>query len=129
MIFRAAADLIVVIHAAFVVFVVLGGVLVARWPRLAWVHVPAAVWGVVIEFRGWICPLTPLENRLRQLGGEAVYQGDFIARYLLPLLYPADLTRQVKWGLGGLALAVNVLLYWRVLRIASAGRRGASAER
>ena len=86
MLFRAAADLVVALHALFVVFVLLGGLLVVRWPRLVWVHVPAAAWGVFIEFRGWICPLTPLENYLRQRGGSSAYQGEFIEHYLLPLL-------------------------------------------
>jgi hypothetical protein len=110
---------VVVIHAAFVVFVVLGGLLVARWPRLAWVHVPAAAWGILVEFRGWICPLTPLENYLRQLGGSSVYEGEFIEQYIMPLLYPARLTPRVQFWLGGVALAVNVLLYWQVVRRAS----------
>ena len=117
-VFRATADLVVAVHAAFVVFVVLGGLLVTRWPRLAWVHVPAAAWGVFIEFRGWICPLTPLENYLRQRGGSSAYQGEFIEHYILPLLYPANLTARVQIWLGSLALAVNVLLYWNVVRMA-----------
>jgi hypothetical protein len=122
--FRATADLVVLVHVVFVVFVVLGGLLVARWPRLAWVHVPAAVWGVFIEFRGWICPLTPLENYLRQRGGSSAYQGDFIEHYMLPLLYPANLTSRVQVWLGSLALMVNVALYWRIVRGASRIRRG-----
>ena len=120
--FRSAADVVVVVHLAFVVFVVAGGLLVARYPRLAWVHVPAAAWGVFIEFRGWICPLTPLENYLRERGGSSAYQGDFIEYYVLPLLYPAHLTPGVQIGLGSLALIVNVLLYWFVVRRAL-GRR------
>jgi hypothetical protein len=118
-VFRAAADFVVVVHAAFVVFVVAGGLLVARWPRLAWAHVPAAVWGAVIEFRGWICPLTPLENYLRQRGGSSAYEGEFIEHYIMPLLYPAHLTRHLQTWLGGLAVIVNVLLYWLIVRRAS----------
>jgi hypothetical protein len=117
-VFRATADLVVAVHAAFVVFVVLGALLVAHWPRLAWVHLPAAAWGVFIEFRGWICPLTPLENYLRQRGGSSAYQGEFIEHYILPLLYPANLTPRVQIWLGSMALAVNVLLYWQVIRMA-----------
>jgi len=116
-VFRATADLVVAVHAAFVVFVVFGGLLVAHWPRLAWVHVPAAAWGVFIEFRGWICPLTPLENYLRQRAGSSAYQGEFIEHYILPLLYPANLTPRVQIWLGSMALAVNVLLYWHVVRM------------
>lgn len=109
----------VVLHAAFVVFVVLGGLLVVRWPRIAWVHLPAAVWGVFIEFAGWICPLTPLENHLRQRSGSPAYQGEFIEHYILPLLYPAQLTRDTQIWLGGVAIAINALLYWQAIRRAS----------
>ena len=105
------ADLVVALHFAFVVFVALGGLLVLRWPRVAWLHVPAVVWGALIEFTGWICPLTPLENRLRRAGGEAGYEGDFIARYILPALYPNGLTRRDQLMLGGLALAINLAIY------------------
>ena len=82
------ADLIVLVHFVFVIFVVLGGLLALRWPRIVWLHVPAVIWGALVEFTGWICPLTPLENRLRRASGEASYQGDFIAHYILPALYP-----------------------------------------
>jgi hypothetical protein len=114
--FRAAADLVVVVHAAFVIFMLCGGVLVARWPRLAWIHVPAAIWGALIEFAGWICPLTPLENHLRERAGLSAYQGDFIQRHLLPALYPAHVTRAVQLGLGAVALVVNAGVYWHVVR-------------
>ena len=117
MVFRIAADLVIVVHAAFVIFVVLGGLLVVRWPRLVWVHVPAAVWGVLIEFAGWICPLTPFENYLRERGGLATYQGDFVEHYVLPLLYPGDLTRTFQIWLGTAALLINILLYWRIIRM------------
>jgi len=105
------AELIVAVHFAFVVFVVLGGLLALRWPRVAWIHLPAVIWGVLIEFTGWICPLTPLENRLRRAGGEAAYEGDFIAHYILPVLYPDGLTRTDQLMLGGVALAINVAVY------------------
>jgi hypothetical protein len=127
MIFRTAADLVVGVHAAFVIFVVLGGLIVVRWPRLAWVHVPAAVWGVLIEFTGWICPLTPLEDYLRERSGLSTYQGDFVEHYALQLLYPAHLTRALQIWLGTAALIINILLYWRVIRMecrpGSGGRR------
>ena len=105
------ADVIVLLHVAFVVFVVLGGLLALRWPRIAWLHVPAVVWGALVEFTGWICPLTPLENRLRRAAGDTSYQGDFIAHYILPALYPNGLTRRDQFVLGGIALAVNVAIY------------------
>ena len=110
------ADVIVLIHALFVVFVVLGGLLALRWPKVLWVHAPAAVWGVVVEYAGFICPLTPLEIALRQRAGEAGYQGGFVEHYVEGLLYPAGLTRGVQIALGTFALAVNVIVYWRVLR-------------
>ena len=105
------ADLIVALHFLFVAFVVLGGLLVLRWPLVIWLHVPAVIWGALIEFTGWICPLTPLENRLRRASGETGYQGDFIAHYILPMLYPNGLTRTDQLVLGGLALAINIVIY------------------
>lgn len=115
------ADLIVLLHFAFVVFVVLGGLLALRWPRVVWLHVPAVIWGALVEFTGWICPLTPLENRLRAAAGESGYEGDFIARYILPALYPNGLTRNDQLMLGGIALAINVAIYTVV--ITRKGRR------
>lgn len=113
-VFRLLADAIIVVHLGFVLFVVLGGLLVLRWPRLAWLHIPSAVWGIAIEFAGWICPLTPIENVLRERAGMAAYQGDFIERYVLPLLYPGRLTRGTQVLLGVVALTVNAFVYWRV---------------
>jgi len=112
---RLAADVLVAVHAAFVVYVTLGGLLVLRWPRTAWAHVPAVIWGITIEFGGWVCPLTPIENHLRQRGGSAGYEGDFIEHYVLPLLYPVSLTRSSQMLLGSLALIVNAAVYWRLL--------------
>ena len=116
MLYRLLADAVAVVHCAFVVFVVAGGLLALRWPRVLWVHAPAAVWGALIEFAGWICPLTPLENELRRRGGEAGYAGGFIERYLLPVIYPAQLTRTTPMVLGALVLAVNVAVYAVVIR-------------
>ena len=110
------ADLVVALHFAFVLFVVLGGVLVLRWPRLAYLHIPAAIWGVLLEFAGWICPLTPLENSLRVRAGEAGYQGSFVEHYILPVLYPSALTRNVQFLLGALVLALNLAIYGYLLR-------------
>jgi Protein of Unknown function (DUF2784) len=111
MAYRILADLVVGLHALFVVFVVVGGLLGLRWPWVAAVHLPAAVWGALIEFRGWVCPLTPLEKSLRAAAGQAGYQGGFIEHYLLPALYPAGLTRGVQLVLGSLVIAVNVAVY------------------
>jgi Protein of Unknown function (DUF2784). len=115
LIYRALADLVLVVHLAFVLFVVLGGLLVLKWPRLAWLHVPTAVWGVLIEYKGWICPLTPLENSFRARGGGAGYSGGFIEHYIQPLLYPAGLTRGTQIVLGSLALLVNLTAYGVVI--------------
>ncbi|MDP2795588.1 MAG: DUF2784 domain-containing protein [Sulfurisoma sp.] len=109
------ADLIVLLHFAFVAFVVAGGLLALRWPRAAWLHLPAVAWGAAVEFKGWICPLTPLENRLRGMGGADSHGGDFIARHLLPLLYPAGLTPDIQILLGIGVLATNTAIYAWVL--------------
>jgi Protein of Unknown function (DUF2784) len=114
--FRWLADVALLGHLAFVAFAVLGALLVLRWPKLAWVHLPAACWGVLIEFAGWICPLTPLENTLRVRGGGAGYAGGFIDHYITTVLYPSGLTRTAQVGLGSLALLINVLLYRQVAR-------------
>lgn len=117
MLYRALADAVLVAHLAFIVFVVLGGLLV-RWRRgLAFLHVPCAVYGAAIELWGWICPLTPLENRLRALGGERGYEGGFIEHYLVPIVYPHALTPRAQIVLGVLVVAGNVAIYvWAALR-------------
>lgn len=120
MILPLLADALVVVHLAFVLFVLFGGLLVLRSRRLAWLHLPAVAWGVWIEWAGWICPLTPLENWLRRLAGAEVYASSFVERYLLPLLYPAALTREVQLLLGGVVVVVNAAIYALVL-----GRRRA----
>jgi hypothetical protein len=122
MIFRLLADATVVVHAAFVIFVVGGGLLVARWPRVAWVHLPAAVWGAWVELAGWICPLTPLENWLRGQGGDTPYTSGFIEHYVLPILYPASLSRPIQWVLGGLVILVNVVIYTTIFRRRARGQ-------
>jgi uncharacterized protein DUF2784 len=124
MLYGVLADLIVLLHFGFLAFVVLGGMLVLRRPWVAWVHVPAALWGAVIEFAGWICPLTPLENHLRGLAGEAAYSGSFIERYLLPLVYPTRLTRELQIVLGVAVLAINAGLYGALV-----ARRRAAARK
>jgi len=113
---RFLADLLVVAHFAFVLFVVLGGLLVLRHPRLAWVHLPAAAWGATIEFTGWICPLTPWEQSLRQLGGQSGYSGGFVEHYLLPVLYPSGLTTSIQVVLGVVVVVANLAIYGALLR-------------
>ena len=108
------ADLLVGLHLAFVGFVIFGGLLVGRWPRMVWLHVPAVVWGVGIEWMGGICPLTPLENWLRSQAGETPYQQDFVVQYLLPVLYPAGLTRAMQFVFGGTVVVINAVIYGRL---------------
>ena len=110
------ADLVLVVHLAFVLFVIIGGLLVIRRPKLAWLHLPAAVWGSWIEFSGRICPLTPLENHFRKLGGQAGYEGGFIEHYVTAIIYPQGLTRAVQIVLGLVVVGINVLAYSVILR-------------
>lgn len=114
--YQLLADLVVGVHFVFVLFVILGGLLTLKWRRVMWLHVSAAFWGAVVEFSGWICPLTPLENWLRRKAGEAGYRSDFVARYLLPVIYPEGLTRGMQIVLGVSVVAVNVAIYGWVLR-------------
>ena len=115
--YRLLADGVVIVHFLFIVFVVGGGLLVLRWPRLAMLHIPAACWGTLIELSGWICPLTPLENGFRQAAGEAGYQQSFIEHYLLPVIYPAGLTRGIQLAMAAAVILINLLIYgWLVHR-------------
>jgi hypothetical protein len=117
MIFRLGAEIIILIHLGFVAFVALGGLLVLYRPRIALVHVPAALWGAATELFGIVCPLTPLEQRLWRLAGEAGYAGDFLEHYLVSILYPAGLTRALQVKLGIAVVLINVMLYaWVLLR-------------
>lgn len=116
MLYRVLADLVVLSHLAFILFVLFGGLLVLRWRWVLWAHIPAAIWGLMIEATGWICPLTPLENWLRNLSGSAGYAGGFIDRYLIPVIYPAELTRDIQLVLGGIVVLVNLVVYVAVWR-------------
>jgi hypothetical protein len=122
MVGRIAADAVLVVHFAFVAFVVLGGLLVLRWPRIAWVHLPAVAWAALIELGGGICPLTPLEVALRESAGEAGYRGDFIGHYLVALLYPEGLTRGVQVALGIGVILLNAAIYAAAARQARVRR-------
>ncbi|EZH78180.1 MAG: DUF2784 domain-containing protein [Pseudomonas sp.] len=108
---RLAADALVVIHLGFILFVLFGGLLLLRWPRLLWLHLPAVAWGATVEFFHLLCPLTPWENQLRQAAGDAGYEGGFIEHYLIPLIYPAGLTPQIQLWLGGIVLLINATVY------------------
>jgi hypothetical protein len=122
MIYRVLADTVVFLHFTFILFVVLGGILVLNWRWLAWLHIPAFVWGVLVELAGWWCPLTPIENWLRQSGGGAGYPTGFIEHYILPVIYPSALTREIQLVLGSLVLIINVINYTIVVRRVIGGR-------
>jgi hypothetical protein len=123
MLFRGLADLVLVAHLAFVLFVVLGGAAALRWPRLAYVHLPVALYGAAIEFVGFVCPLTPLEVWLRRRGGEAGYEGGFVEHYVTAALYPSGLTRELQLALGAAVLVINAAVYTVWLRRRRARRR------
>ena len=106
-----AADTLVILHLAFIVFVMLGGLLLLRWPRLIFLHLPAVIWGTLVELQGWLCPLTPLEQQFRTLAGETGYSGGFVQHYLLPIIYPAGLTRELQIILAISVISVNLVIY------------------
>jgi uncharacterized membrane protein len=117
MIERVLADGVVILHFGFILFVVCGGLLLLRWQRAAWLHLPAVLWAAAIEFRHGICPLTPLEQGLRKAAGEAGYRGSFIEHYLVPIIYPAGLDERLQYVLGILVIAINLAVYgWVLLR-------------
>ncbi len=111
---RILADAVLVLHLAFVAWVVAGGLVVLRWRRAAWLHLPAVAWGALVELAGWVCPLTPLEMTLRRAAGDPYHHDSFVAEHLLPVLYPGDLTRPVQIVLGLAVLALNGAIYARV---------------
>lgn len=119
--YSVLADIVLVVHLAFVAFVIFGGFAALRWPRVAWVHIPVAVYGALVEFIGFICPLTPLEVALRQRGGEAGYQGGFVEHYITAALYPTGLTREIQIVLGVSVLVLNGIIYTIWLRRRSRG--------
>jgi hypothetical protein len=111
MTYRILADAVLVVHMSFILFVVAGGFLVRRWRGVAWVHIPAVAWGALIEFMGWVCPLTPLEIWARSRAGSTGYSGGFIEHYLLPVVYPAALTDEIQIVLGASVLILNLFIY------------------
>lgn len=115
MLYRTAADLLVLLHLGFIIFVIIGGFLVVKWRWILFLHLPAVVWGALIEFRGWLCPLTPIEQRLRQAAGEKGYSGGFMEHYVLPVIYPEALTTDIQMALGGFVILINLVAYARVL--------------
>jgi hypothetical protein len=133
MLYRLLADAVLSLHLFFILFVVFGGLLALRWRRAMYLHLPAAIWGALIEFMGWTCPLTPWENRLRRLAGDEGYAGGFIEHYLLPLVYPDGLTREIQIILGVAVLVANVAIYaaiiWRHRRRRPATHRSEKSNR
>ena len=129
MIYLLLADALVVLHSAFILFVVLGAFTTYRWPKMVWAHVPSALWGAWIEITGGICPLTPIEVGFRRMGGEEGYAGSFIEHYLTPIIYPSGLTRGHQLVLGSLVVAVNLGAYGFLLWRRSAGISSAEAHR
>lgn len=126
MIWRVLADGLVIIHLAFVAFVIFGGFILWRWPRAIFAHLPALAWGLWVEVSGQICPLTELEKSLRHMAGEAGYHGGFLHHYVLPILYPPGLTRSDQWVLAGALIAINALAYGRLLARRRVRRLGTS---
>jgi hypothetical protein len=110
------ADLIIVIHFGFILFVIFGGILVLKYHNLVWFHLPAALWGALIELFEWYCPLTIYENHLRSASGEG-YDSGFIEHYLIPVIYPSGLTREIQIGLGSIVVAVNLFIYFRLVML------------
>ena|SRR5688572_1326705 len=121
--FATLAALVVVAHLGFAAFAAFGGALVLRWPRLAWVHLPCVAWAAYVELSGRLCPLTPLEQSLRQRAGLESYSGDFVAHYIFPLLYPEGLTREAQVALGIVVIALNAAAYTIAIRRRASGRR------
>ena len=118
MLYRLAADAVVLLHLGFVLFVIAGALLAFRWRWIVLLHLPAVAWAALLEFRGWLCPLTPLELRLRAAGGQAGYSGGFVEQYILPVLYPAELDSSMQLALGSLVIVINVALYgWLLWRL------------
>ncbi|UCC55605.1 MAG: DUF2784 domain-containing protein [Gammaproteobacteria bacterium] len=113
--YHALADLVLAIHALFIVFVVCGGLLALRWRSVVWLHLPAVAWAVLLEVMGWLCPLTPLEQSLRRAAGASSYSGSFIEHYLVQLIYPVGLTRTIQLYLAAAVIILNIVVYWFVI--------------
>ena len=126
MFYRVAADAVLLLHLAFIAFILLGATLVARWRWVITVHLPAAMWGFFVELTGRICPLTYAENFFRVRAGQSGYTESFIEHYLLAIIYPAGLTREVQFVLAGVVFAINVAIYvWLFLSLHQSGRTDA----
>ena len=125
MFYTLAANAIVLLHLGYVIFVVIGGLLVFRWRWISLLHLPAVVWSVLLELRGWLCPLTPLELMFREAGGQAGYSGGFIEHYILPVLYPVELDRTMQIAIGSFVILINLALYgWLLWRLKNRYKTG-----
>lgn len=105
------ADLVLIVHTLFIIFAVFGGLIVLKWYKVMWLHIPCALWGALIEFFGWICPLTYLENYLREIGNGNYHESSFIQHYLLPIIYPPGLTTDIQILLGTIVIVINLIVY------------------
>ena len=123
MFYRVLGDTVLLVHFGFIAFVLLGGLLLLRWHWGPWIHLPAATWGAAVESFGWFCPLTPLENALRHASGSAGYTGGYVEHYILPVIYPAELTRNLQLVLGSVVVLLNVAIYLAVWRRLQSQRR------
>ncbi len=120
MLYSFAADTLLIVHLLFIFFVIFGGLLLFKWHGLFSLHLAAVVWGVLVEFNHWICPLTHWENALRRAAGETGYESGFVEYYLVPLIYPTELTNDHQLILGSLVIAINIVIYsWLLLKIRS----------
>ncbi len=128
MLFRLFADTIIIIHFLFILFVILGGLLSLLNRHWIYFHLPAVVWGVVIEFTGWICPLTPIENHFRHKGGTLMYEGGFVEHYLIPVIYPVGLTHEIQYILGALVVGINVVIYFYIFKYWAGRKKLTSPE-
>ena len=115
MIYSFLADLLVVFHLVFILYVIAGALLIFTWPKTLWIHLPSCFWGMTVEFTGWICPLTPWEIQLRRLAGEEGFSRSFIEQYLIPMIYPSGLNREIQMLMGSIVLIVNLSLYTLIL--------------
>jgi hypothetical protein len=115
MVYNFLSNLVVFLHLLFILFVCLGAFLVIKWPRIVWIHIPFALWGIVVEYFNMLCPLTPLENYFRKMSGGNTYETDFIERYFVPLIYPETLTRNLQFVLGSIVIVLNFAIYGFIL--------------
>ena len=121
--YQVFANIVLIAHFVFIVFVLCGGLLLLRWQRIVWIHLPSVFWVIVVEVTGIVCPLTPLENYFRARSGADIYHGDFIGHYLWLIIYPAELTTTIQLMLAGVVIAFNLIIYAVIIRVRSGSRQ------